>query len=503
MTKQNIFWRFFFFGIGAAFSTVLFYILSVPVDVSSITNTVEVNALSEIVETVGCSEELEKVPEVEKRKDIQFSKSNFDDNRAQCFNNAIQFIDHEWSQKYESQMRCIAENYKETWYEDEEIVQFFQRSMNGVYFKDDGMSWGLVHNMCFDSKENRVYLNEDEHSENELHILQKFLIGSSVSLLPSSLHQQLVASSSSQSPGIPWIASPNPSLDTPESWLSMFAWLLNHALYPESLPPIHEVYILSLTSPTLTPSHSFMLNFVSSFHQFLPPLHVTTHSSLPSSTLCWTDVGLVGEFRYIGQGGVFVSLPDAYLCKAAMYKHLSINAFNILRSTGGVAHAFIIKQYNGEFKRKIEDMEPINNAAHRMRSKVIVIPGTLSSISAESIRTLSKIDILISIPCPLLSLAMFMLPQSTIIELFPPHYRDSFYQRLSVASGLYYISHHNFSTPLPKECPDSDAVNDQTNFPSCYQIIHSGDSYVPVHTMRMYFLDAAEQSSHAKNCINH
>lgn len=40
---------------------------------------------------------------------------------------------------------------------------------------------------------------------------------------------------------------------------------------------------------------------------------------------------------------------------------------------------------------------------------------------------------------------MFMVPKSGVVEIMPVNYRNDYYHNLAISSGLYYLSHVNFT----------------------------------------------------------
>ena len=60
-------------------------------------------------------------------------------------------------------------------------------------------------------------------------------------------------------------------------------------------------------------------------------------------------------------------------------------------------------------------------------------------------KSLLKADILLAASGPALALSVFLVPKSGVVEVMPANYRNDFYHDLALSSGLYYLSHVNFT----------------------------------------------------------
>ena len=110
-------------------------------------------------------------------------------------------------------------------------------------------------------------------------------------------------------------------------------------------------------------------------------------------------------------------------------------------------------------------------------------------------------DILLAASGTALSLCVFMLPRSGVVEIMPNNYRSVYYQRLATNFDLYYLSHTNFSEPmkLPEGCIYSEGVEDIRELPvRCRESLELDEVYVHPITLWMMITDMSKTVNHNK-----
>ena len=116
------------------------------------------------------------------------------------------------------------------------------------------------------------------------------------------------------------------------------------------------------------------------------------------------------------------------------------------------------------------------------------------------IRTLISVDILLLASGPTMILSLFLTPQSGVVEICPVNYRGSFYNRVAMETGVYYLAHYNFtsitSTHLPPECFDVQDNMDESEL--CRNQVITPYVYVPPITLWMMLVDMGNTVNHNK-----
>ena len=59
-----------------------------------------------------------------------------------------------------------------------------------------------------------------------------------------------------------------------------------------------------------------------------------------------------------------------------------------------------------------------------------------------------KIDVLLGVSGPIMTLSLFMLPQSVILEILPKGEKHATYNRVAVGLDLIYYCHHQLETSI-------------------------------------------------------
>ena len=92
-----------------------------------------------------------------------------------------------------------------------------------------------------------------------------------------------------------------------------------------------------------------------------------------------------------------------------------------------------------------------------------------------------KIDVLFGVSGPIMTLALFMLPQSGVLEILPKGEKHAVYNNMAVGFDLVYYSHHQLETSIfEKEATDE------------------YEAYIDRFTLWQYLLDLRNMVQHNK-----
>ena len=76
----------------------------------------------------------------------------------------------------------------------------------------------------------------------------------------------------------------------------------------------------------------------------------------------------------------------------------------------------------------------------------------------DLVKEMMDVDILIAVSSPILSLSMFLKPQSGVLEILPRNEKTAMYSRLAYSLDLVYYSHHQLERSVFEQ-PDQEDPN--------------------------------------------
>ena len=100
----------------------------------------------------------------------------------------------------------------------------------------------------------------------------------------------------------------------------------------------------------------------------------------------------------------------------------------------------------------------------------------------ELVKEFMEVDILIAVSSPILSLAMFLMPRSGVLEVLPRYETTAQYSHFAYGLDLLYYSHHQ----LEKSVFETESH------------LQTATAYVDKNTMWQYLLDLCNMVRHNK-----
>ena len=108
-----------------------------------------------------------------------------------------------------------------------------------------------------------------------------------------------------------------------------------------------------------------------------------------------------------------------------------------------------------------------------------------ATTTRELISEAMKIDVLLGVSGPVMTLSLFLLPQSAVLEILPKGKKHAVYNNMAVGFDLIYYSHHQLETSIfEKDAGDG------------------YEAYIDRFTLWQYLLDLRNMVQHNKyHCI--
>lgn len=92
---------------------------------------------------------------------------------------------------------------------------------------------------------------------------------------------------------------------------------------------------------------------------------------------------------------------------------------------------------------------------------------------------MAKVDLILAVSGPSLSLAMFMLPQSAVLEILPKYQKEAMFYQLAVSWNLQHFAHYQLSD-------------------SAYEVGEKCEGYVDPTALWVYLQDIVNMVLHNK-----
>ncbi|KAK8798808.1 hypothetical protein WA158_007892 [Blastocystis sp. Blastoise] len=355
----------------------------------------------------------------------------------------------------------------------------------------NGLHWGILYNVCFNIKHNKLFYYRKAGSEQQFtdSFYKDFgtlwTIVEEETISPISAHVEV---SNDQ-----WMIIPFAKRNIPH-FAESHNFIIHYLMNQNDFPPMRVVYSPLYNTKT---DNEWKLQYIDSLKDLFPSPHQLDIYGLTEmmdmfnkGTVCFKQLNIAGKLDHITLGGIYLSYEESLYFKASVFRKYNIyphiekrfktNGMLVLRNEQAIG------QNPG---RIIKNIEEVRSLFIEMNSFFTISEVYLETLPFKiQVQRISETDILIGAHGAGLINIMYMIPNSVVIDIFPPLFDEKWYNELADVNHIAFLSYHNFSAPYPQECIDSSIIN--ANKQICITAIKSNNIHVNTNILKALLVQA-------------